>query len=73
MKHALKEKIKCKLVKLPSYMTNSLCKCDTISIEGLKITVDEIDTILLLRIKMIANRLGMKANFAAKLHTNRQR
>ena len=46
-------------------MANSLCKCGTISIEGLKMSVDEIDT--------IANRLGTKANFAAKLHTNKQR
>ena len=56
MQHALKEKIKCSLVKLPSYTTNSLCKCGTISIEGLKMSVDEIDTILLLR---------TKANFVA--------
>ena len=33
-------------------MTNSLCKCGTISIEGLmfKMSVDEVDTILLLAV-----------------------
>ena len=30
-------------------------------------SVDEIDTILLLRTYMMVNRLGMKANFTAKL------
>ena len=49
MKHALKEKIKSSLVKLSSYTTNSLCKCGTISIEGLIKWVDKIDIILLLR------------------------
>ena len=34
-------------------------------------SVDEIDTILLLQVYMIANRLRMKDNSKAKLHTNR--
>ena len=58
MKHALKEKIKSSLVKLSSYTTNSLCKCGTISIEGLieyTLSVYEIDTILLLRTRLLTD------------------
>ena len=67
MKHALKEKIKWLLVKLPSYMymTNSLCKCGTIKRVWMKLAP--------FIVKTIATRLGTKANFTAKLHTNRQR